>query len=121
MASVRILLAAAALMLAACGTMEGAAQTAQRAREHVVIQVSDDSVKTWNQALNVASNLQKAYDGNVDVELVAFGNGIGMLQMDSEVGNRISEARRTGVKVIACENTMRGHHLTKADMLADIA
>jgi intracellular sulfur oxidation DsrE/DsrF family protein len=39
---------------------------------------------------------------------------------DSVVGTRISEAMTSGVKVVACENTMRGQKLTKPDMLPDV-
>jgi intracellular sulfur oxidation DsrE/DsrF family protein len=41
--------------------------------------------------------------------------------MDSPVGGRIDEATTAGVKVIACENTMKGQKLTRADMLNGIA
>ena len=57
---------------------------------------------------------------NVEVEIVAYGPGIGMLKADSEVANRIGEAVDSGVKVVACENTMRGQKLGKGDMNAKI-
>ena len=57
---------------------------------------------------------------NVAIEIVAYGPGIGMLKADSVVGNRIGEALGNGVKVAACENTMRGQKLQKADMLNGI-
>ena len=92
------------------------------AKEQVVIQVSDDNPKTWNQALNVARNIQKSYGGKdkVDIEMVVFGHGIGMLKMDSVVGNRIDDAQKSGVHVNACMNTMRGQKLVKEDMLPTI-
>jgi intracellular sulfur oxidation DsrE/DsrF family protein len=102
------------------GPLAANAQTQAAEREHVVVQVSDDNVKTWNQALNVVKNLQKAYKGNIDVEVVAFGNGIGMLKMDSDVGNRIDETVGSGAKVVACQNTMHGRHLKPEDMLSKI-
>jgi intracellular sulfur oxidation DsrE/DsrF family protein len=43
-----------------------------------------------------------------------------MLKADSVVGNRVDEALKSGVKVLACENTMRGQKLTKPDMLGGI-
>ena len=90
-------------------------------KERVVLQVSDDSPKTWNQALNVVKNIQQAYGKDkVQVEVVAFGNGIGMLKMDSEVGNRIEETLQSGAHVYACQNTMRARKLSKDDMLAKI-
>ena len=90
-------------------------------KERVVIQVSDDSPKTWNQALNVVKNIQQAYGKDkVQVEVVAFGNGIGMLKMDSEVGNRIDETLQSGAHVYACQNTMHAQKLAKDDMLSKI-
>lgn len=88
--------------------------------ERVVVQVSDGSSATWNQALNVVRNLRVAYGTATQVEVVVFGNGIGMLQMDSEVGNRVGETIAAGVPVYACENSMRGRKLAREDMLSAI-
>ena len=83
----------------------------------VVVQVSDDSEKNWNQALNVIKNLQNAYGKDkVDVELVVFGMGAGMLKLESPLGNRVDDALASGAKVLMCENTMKGQKLTKDDM-----
>jgi hypothetical protein len=91
------------------------------ARNRVVMQVSDADPSKWNLALNNAHNLQADLGAsNVDIEIVAYGPGIGMLKAESVVGNRIGEALGRGVKILACENTMRGQKLTKADMLSDI-
>jgi len=90
---------------------------ADMARQGVVIQVSDDSPKTWNQSLNVVKNLQSAYGKDkVDIEVVVFGMGSGMLKLESPLVNRIDEALDSGVKVVMCENTMKGQKLTKDDM-----
>ena len=97
------------------------AQQANAQRAKVVIQVSDADQGKWNLALNNARNIQTDLGaGNVDVEIVAYGPGIGMLKMDSPVGGRVDEATTAGVKVIACENTMKGQKLTRADMLNGI-
>jgi intracellular sulfur oxidation DsrE/DsrF family protein len=90
---------------------------ADTAKPGVVIQVSDDSPKTWNQSLNVVKNLQSAYGKDkVDIEVVVFGMGSGMLKLESPLVNRIDEALDSGVKVVMCENTMKGQKLTKDDM-----
>ena len=99
------------------------AANAQQAsvRPRVVMQVSDADPAKWNLALNNARNIQTDLGAsNVDVELVAYGPGIGMLKSDSVVGNRIDEALGAGVKVVACENTMRNMKLGKDDMLGKI-
>lgn len=88
----------------------------------VVVQVSDNDPAKWNLALNNARNLQADLGAsNVAIEIVAYGPGIGMLKSESVVGNRIGEALAAGVKVAACENTMRGQKLVKDDMLAGVS
>ena len=91
-------------------------------RPKVVLQMSESDPAKWNLALNNAKNIQTDLGAaNVDVELVAYGPGIGMLKADSIVGNRVDEALAAGVKVVACENTMRNQKLTNADMLSKIS
>jgi hypothetical protein len=97
------------------------AQATAPTHARVVLQVSDADPGKWNLALNNARNLQTDLGAsNVDIEIVAYGPGIGMLKNDSTVGNRIREAAGAGVKVVACENTMKGQKLTQADMLDGI-
>jgi intracellular sulfur oxidation DsrE/DsrF family protein len=88
----------------------------------VVLQVSDADPGKWNLALNNAQNIQEALGkDNVDVEIVAYGPGLPMLKMESKVGGRLAQALDGNVKLIACENTMRKAHLTKADMYGGIS
>ena len=112
-------LAVAGFLSAALLHAQAQQATPQRAR--VVIQVSDADEGKWTLALNNAKNIQTDLGAaNVDIEIVAYGPGIGMLKLDSPVGGRIDEATTGGVKIIACENTMRGQKLTRADMLKGI-
>ncbi|MFC5524000.1 DsrE family protein [Polaromonas jejuensis] len=91
-------------------------------RQGIVIQVSDNDPAKWNLALNNAKNLQDDVGAaNVDIEIVAYGPGIGMLKLESPAGARIADAMKANVKVLACENTMRGQKLTKDDMLPGIS
>lgn len=90
-------------------------------KSKLVIQVSESDPATWNLALNNAKNIQKDVGkDNVELEIVAFGPGINMLKMESEVAARVSEAVDAGVKVMACQNTMRNQKLNKEDMNAKI-
>ena len=87
-------------------------------QHRIVIQVSDNDPAKWNLALNNAKNLQDDVGAaNVDIEIVAYGPGIGMLKLESPSGARVTDAMKANVKVIACENTMRGQKLTRDDML----
>lgn len=104
-------------------TTGGQAASSQSAaqRHKVVFQMSDPDPKKWNLALNNAKNVQHDLGAaNVDVEIVAYGPGIGMIKLDSVVGNRVHDAMKAGVKVVACENTMHNMKLSKADMLPSI-
>ena len=97
------------------------AEMSASTQNRVVMQVSDNDPAKWNLALNNARNLQADLGTkNVDIEIVAYGPGIGMLKADSVVGNRIADAMASGVRVEACENTMRGQKLEKSDMLNGI-
>jgi len=102
-------------------TIPAVARPAASEPMKVVVQVSDDDPRTWNLALNNLRNLQSALGAsNVVAELVAYGPGIGMLQRDSSVQARITQALGDGVHVVACENTMRGRKLTPPDMIPGI-
>jgi len=73
----------------------------------VVIQVSEADPAKWEMALINARNVRKAYgDKNVGVEIVAYGPGLKMLRNDSAVAAGLDEAKRNGVKLLACGNTM---------------
>ncbi|HZQ62175.1 MAG TPA: DsrE family protein [Casimicrobiaceae bacterium] len=95
--------------------------SAPAAKNRVVMQVSDADPVKWNLALNNARNLQSDVGrDNVEIEIVAYGPGIGMLKRESPVGTRIDEALTSGVAVVACENTMAAQKLGKGDMLPSI-
>jgi hypothetical protein len=120
----RAVIAGAALL--ACGAFAGlnavdaTAQTAG-AKNKLVVQVSDADPQKWGLALNNAENVQQDLGkGQVDIEIVAYGPGLGMLKMDSVVGNRVGAALADGVKIVACEITMTKAKVTKDDMLPKI-
>lgn len=121
----RTLAAAFALVLSFASTGVRAADTpatqSNMEKQKVVFQVSAGDPKIWNLTLNNAKNVQQELGAkNVDVEIVAYGPGIGMLKFDSAVANRIDEAVADGVKVVACENTMKAQKLSKDDMLSSV-
>ena len=117
-----VAIAAIALGTAFCALAPTVADAAGAAkRDRVVMQVSDNDPGKWNLALNNAENLQQALGAkNIDIEIVAYGPGINMLKAESIVGNRIDDAMKAGVKLEACQVTMRKAKLTKADMLDKI-
>jgi uncharacterized protein len=91
---------------------------AEAAPARVVMQVSDADPVRWNLALNNVRNVRQSLGATgVEIELVAYGPGIGMLKTDSVVGDRIADALKDGVKVVACQATMSALRLTEGDML----
>jgi intracellular sulfur oxidation DsrE/DsrF family protein len=110
----------ASLLLLLATTQSAGAQSAgagNAPKTRVVMQVSDDDPGKWNLAMGNARNLQKALGAaNVDIEIVVFGPGIGMLKAASPVAARVREANADGIALNACENTMAGQNLKKEDM-----
>ncbi len=126
--SIYSMLAATALALATLPAASSAADGVKAVqvkkahhKQKVIFQVSDNDPKKWNLALNNAKNVQEDLGKkNVDIEIVAYGPGLPMLQLDSAVGGRVQEAMDDGVKVVACENTMAKQKLTRDDMLPNL-
>lgn len=91
------------------------------ARTRVVFQISDDDANKWNLALNNVKNAQLELGaGNVDIEIVTYGPGINMLKFESVVAERVDEALKAGVSIVACQNTMKALKFGKADMMSTI-
>lgn len=113
-----LIAALAALMLALPAVTQAQAPAG---KQRLVIQVSDADPGKWKLALNNAKNVQQDLGAsNVEIELVAYGPGIGMLKMESEAGNGVTQAMKEGVKVVACENTMRNQKIKREDMQGGI-
>lgn len=94
-----------------------APKAAATQKERVIIQVSDADPKKWHLALNNAKNVQTDLGADkTEVEIVAYGPGIAMLKADAETANRVEEASAAGVRVVACENTMRNQKISRDDM-----
>jgi len=98
-------------------TAVAAAQSAVQPKSKVVFQISDSDVGKWNVVLANAKNVQQEIGAEkVQIAIVAFGPGIGMLKADSSASNRVTEVASSGIEIVACERAMAGQKLTKADM-----
>lgn len=87
----------------------------------IVFQVSDAEVAKWALTLNNVRNVQTELpDDAPELEVVVYGPGIAMLKADSPLAARIAESLKNGVKIVACENTMKNMKLVYADMLPSI-
>ena len=83
------------------------ATNADGAKHKLVIQVSTDNARTQKIAMNNAVNLQKLYGvDNVDIEIVAYGPGLGMLTEKSKFADRVKSLAMQDIKFSACMNTM---------------
>jgi len=89
--------------------------------QHAVIQVSDGDPHKWNLALNNAQNMQQALGkDNIQIEIVAYGPGLGMFKADSKIAPRINAALDHNVQLSACGNTMKKMKVTKADLVGGV-
>jgi uncharacterized protein len=94
---------------------------AQAPANKLVLQVSDADPAKWGLALNNAYNVQQDLGADaVELEIVVYGPGISMLKAGSPVAQRVAAAMKSGIRVLACENTMTNQKLAKADMLPDL-
>jgi uncharacterized protein len=110
----------AAIALAVLIPVESFAQ-ADPLKNKVVIQIADQDVQKWNQALGSARNIQNTLGRDtVDLEIIVHNQGITMLKGDSVVANRVADTLASGIKVVACEGTMKFVNLSRADMLPNI-
>ncbi|HZW73812.1 MAG TPA: DsrE family protein [Caldimonas sp.] len=93
----------------------------QPAKNRALFQITDNDPARWNLVLNNMANLRDGVGSEgAEIELVAYGPGLLMLKADSPVKERIAEALKSGVKINACQHTMRGMKFVPADMLPDI-
>ena len=91
-------------------------------KQRVVIQVSDNDPAKWSLALNNARNVQQDLGkNNVEIEIVAYGPGLGMLKAESKVADRLAQALDNNVGLLACENTMTNTKVSRDDMYGGIA
>jgi len=130
--TVRPALAAAALALSSLSTLCAAQDAtpvqprdmpaeivapATAGKERAIFAVSDADPQKWNLTLgNIGNAIDGIGKGNADIELVVYGPGIVMLKKDSAVADKLAAAIASGVRVVACQNSMRGAHIEAADL-----
>jgi intracellular sulfur oxidation DsrE/DsrF family protein len=108
--------------MAALLPFQAFAQQSKAAKYRLILQVSDNDPAKWKLALNNARNVQEDLGrDNVQIEIVAYGPGLGMLKADSAVADGLAGAMDNSVHLLACENTMTNTKVSKADMYGGIA
>jgi len=116
----------AALLVACAAVAAGSARAADAAastpvREQAIFAVSDADPAKWNLTLgNIANALDGIGADKADIELVVYGPGIAMLKKDSAVADRVAAALGHGVRIAACQNSMRAFKLEAADLVPGV-
>ncbi|MGD8567778.1 MAG: DsrE family protein [Gammaproteobacteria bacterium] len=78
------------------------------AQHKVVLQSSSSDPELQGLALTIAGNLQKHYGmDNVDIEVVAYGPGLGIMTADSPYAKKVKSLLDHNVKFSACEGTLK--------------
>ena len=94
---------------------------AQDKPQRLLIQISDYDPRVWGLALANARNVRHDLGPDkVEIEIVVYGPAIRMLEMDSDWRDRVTQVIDEGIRVIACENTMKTMKLTRNDMLGGV-
>jgi len=115
-----------AALLVACSAVAGTARAADAvaaapAREQAIFAVSDADPAKWSLTLgNIANALDAIGADKADIELVVYGPGITMLKKDAAVADRIAALAGRGVRIVACQNSMRGFSIEAADLVPGV-
>jgi intracellular sulfur oxidation DsrE/DsrF family protein len=109
----------ALLALAGAAASTHAQSDAGHAKPRLLIHVSENEPARWNMALGNAHNAQDEMGGadKIDIEIVSNGPSVMLLKKVSPLASRVAEATKSGVKVMVCENSMKGFKLVKTEML----
>lgn len=99
---------AIALAMAIVTTQPALAADNHSVAEHkIVFQISSADPVTQNLVLNNATNIRKHWGENVDVVVVAYGPGLGLLTKANKQAGRIKSLAASGIAFDACANTMK--------------
>ena len=96
------------LVIGATMTFSVAVNADSHTKNKIVIQVSTDDPRTQKIALNNAVNMQKLYGiDNIEIEIVAYGPGLGLLTKKSTQASRVTSLAMQDITFSACGNTMK--------------
>ena len=96
------------LILGAMLALTSVVNADSHTKNKIVIQVSTNDPVTQKIALNNAVNMQKMYGiDNIDIEVVAYGPGLGLLTKKSSQASRVTSLAMQDITFSACGNTMK--------------
>jgi len=99
-----------------------AAETGATPKYRVVWQVTADTPEKWAaMMLNVENFRASVGEADSEVVVVAHGNGIGMVMTSNAAqAERIASLAKSGVKFLACENTLKRKKIAKEQILPGV-
>ena len=101
-------------------TMAQSANTAAASVHKIVIQLNTADTLAWSATMGNIRNLQKIWPEHLNVEVVVHGLALDLLVASkTPMAKDITELSKSGVNFMACENSMRKHHIVKADLVLE--
>ncbi|MBO8441318.1 MAG: DsrE family protein [Firmicutes bacterium] len=82
-----------------------------------------DEKKDWKKLLNNVNNMLTYYnsqDEQIIIEILANGNAVTSLTLDSEIESRIIKLLDNNVNVVACNNSINEQGLNRQNILERI-
>lgn len=97
-------------------------KTVVPSRTHrVVFAVTSADPADWVLTLgNIRNLLTDLKPDTAEIEVVAYGPGTAMVRRESPVSGGIAALQSPQVRFVACENSMRVQHVTKADLAPEV-
>ncbi len=113
----KTIFAVAALALAA--GFAAWSQTPAQPKYQVVFQVTEPQGEAWNMVVPHVTNLRNALGkDNVQVEVVFFGPGLGMLlKKNAGAEASLKQLADSGVTLAACQNAMKFMNVKTEDLM----
>jgi len=89
--------------------------------EHkIVIQLNTGDTIAWAATMGNIKNLQKVWPEHLNVEVVVHGMALDLLvTAKTPMAKEITELTKSGINFMACENSMRKHHILKTDLVSE--
>jgi len=101
-------------------TMAQSANTAAASVHKIVIQLNTADTLAWSATMGNIRNLQKVWPEHLNVEVVVHGLALDLLVASkTPMAKDITELSKSGVNFMACENSMRKHHIVKSDLVLE--
>lgn len=91
-------------------------------KHRVVFHVNVADEARWQEVLTNVENVERAFGADhVEIEVVAHGAGIGLVQSKNvALRDRIATIEKAGPIFAACSNTLKKNNLTSTDLTAGV-